>query len=136
MPTKDVLRVKQVACEPMCLLCGESEETVVHLFTNCTFAHECWRGLSNVLSLEEVASMNDWVEVMWEIVPKDHIKKVVTVCWFLWENRNKMAFDSQFIDPGSVSRLALLYLMNWQAAQNVNIVVHRLCLVHGASFSR
>lgn len=72
----------------MCPLCGEYEEIAVHLF-----------------------------EGMWESLPISHVEKVITVCWAIWNNRNKTVFESHGSTSGTVVRMALLYLQAWKVAQ-------------------
>ncbi|XP_031108675.1 uncharacterized protein LOC116013165 [Ipomoea triloba] len=106
-----------VNCDPICSFCGEEVESVIHLFANCSFAHSCWRLLENYWSLERVESIETWVEGMWEHLTRDRIEQVVAICWMLWEARNNVIFNSKNADPGTVTRLAIMYIQNWKAAQ-------------------
>lgn len=61
LPTKDALHVKHVVCDPICPLCGVANETAVHLFANCLFAHTCWQILNMSWSLNYVDSIGLWM---------------------------------------------------------------------------
>ncbi|XP_031127513.1 uncharacterized protein LOC116029604 [Ipomoea triloba] len=88
LPTKDALMVKQVRCNPLCTLCGLENETAVHVFANCAFAHLCWRILEPAWVLTEMDSIGQWVQEMFLSLSRQMVEKVIVVCWALWENRN------------------------------------------------
>ncbi|XP_019190793.1 PREDICTED: uncharacterized protein LOC109185268 [Ipomoea nil] len=114
-PTKDVLLVKQVACDP---LCGVEPETAIHLFAECSFAHLCWKEVDHGWSMDSPGTLQLWIEEMWTALPNHMIEKVVTLCWAIWENRNSMVWDSQSTDQRTMVCMALAYVQNWKAAQS------------------
>ena len=40
LPTRSLLRRRNVAVPGLCPFCGDNEETVQHVFLNCTFAKQ------------------------------------------------------------------------------------------------
>ncbi|XP_019151923.1 PREDICTED: uncharacterized protein LOC109148642 [Ipomoea nil] len=117
LPTKDALLVKQVACNPICPLCGDMAETAVHLFAECSFAHLCWQELETGWPMESARSIPLWIEKIWKALPTNMVEKVVIICWAIWENRNQMVWKAQGMDPRTMVRIALAYVTDWKSAQ-------------------
>lgn len=98
----------------MCVLCGRENETAIHLFANCDFAHECWTVLNENWNLYHVESISLWIDEMWTTLPTVLLEKVVIICWAMWENRNAMVWKAQCKDPQSLVNHAIFYAHNWQ----------------------
>lgn len=49
MPTDENLRKRGCIIVSMCSLCGDSEETALHLFLNYRFARQIWSWLSSII---------------------------------------------------------------------------------------
>ncbi|XP_031116485.1 uncharacterized protein LOC116020139 [Ipomoea triloba] len=130
LPTGDALYMKHVYYDQVCMLCGRENETTIHLFTSCSYAHDCWRVLEESWSLASVESLHSWLEEMREALPVTMLEKVVMVCWEIWENRNAMLWKQQFMDPHIAVRHAISFRESWKT---VNNVVHVDCRVLGQS---
>ncbi|XP_031107295.1 uncharacterized protein LOC116011981 [Ipomoea triloba] len=118
LPTKDALVIKQVRCDPLCPLCGNEAETAIHIFANCSFAHECWRILGHDWGLGFVDSIQSWVGEMWMVLSREMCERVVVVCWAIWENRNDMVWNNHSRDPASLLRYAFGFVENWKAVSD------------------
>ncbi|XP_031127426.1 uncharacterized protein LOC116029515 [Ipomoea triloba] len=110
----------EVACDPLCPMCGLEPESVVHLFVNCTFVHACWNELNRDWRMEYVESFDTWIREVWDVLPKEMIIKIVIVCWGLWQNRNQMVFNNQCMDPKSMVVSALLYYNDWVKVHGIS----------------
>ncbi|XP_031095064.1 uncharacterized protein LOC115999347 [Ipomoea triloba] len=112
----------KVPCNPLCVFCGVEPETMVHLFANCPFAKACWREVDLGWRLGDVASIEEWVEEMWDELPRTMIEMVVVVCWALWEARNNRVWNMHAVDSKSLVMHANIYVNNWRVARQQNIV--------------
>lgn len=130
LPTKDVLMIKQVRCDPRCSLCGLENETAVHVFANCVFAHSCWSVLNPDWVMSDMESILNWAQNMWTNLSKQEIEKVVVICWALWENRNNMLWHQQIRDPNTLVSHALLFLDSWRKAQTNVLPAHHHPRLH------
>ncbi|XP_019197208.1 PREDICTED: uncharacterized protein LOC109191092 [Ipomoea nil] len=117
LPTKDALLIKHVPCDPVCVMCGKANESVVHLFINCEYAHKCWLMLNANWILSYVDSINVWLEEMWTIPSAEMREKLMMVAWAIWGARNANVWRQKHSDPGDVVRQALLYAENWRQAR-------------------
>lgn len=41
LPNRDILRIKKVNVNPICPMCNEEEETILHILVKCSFAEAC-----------------------------------------------------------------------------------------------
>ncbi|XP_031094430.1 uncharacterized protein LOC115998901 [Ipomoea triloba] len=125
LPTKDLLYMKRVNCDQVCMLCGLANESVVHLFANCSFARDCWRELDAAWNLSYVDSQS-WLAEMWNVLSKNMLEKVVMVCWALWENRNSLCWKNTGMPPITVVQHALAFYENWK---KVTVATHESALI-------
>lgn len=92
----------EVQCDVTCPLCAIWEESVFHLFTNCSFFHTCQNVINAEWSLAWVDSLHLWMDDMCTNLSVNEVEKVVMVCWAIWENRNDMVWNNQTRDPNTV----------------------------------
>ncbi|XP_019155316.1 PREDICTED: uncharacterized protein LOC109152193 [Ipomoea nil] len=115
LPTKDALLLKHVPCDPVCVLCGKANESTVHLFANCEFAHKSWRVLNGEWNMGYIESIHGWLDELWSgSLSIMMIEQVVMVAWAIWEARNSMVWHQKDTDPQSMVCYALSYAQNWR----------------------
>ncbi|XP_031124288.1 uncharacterized protein LOC116026999 [Ipomoea triloba] len=114
LPTKDALLVKQVTCDPTCVLCGGDSETTVHLFANCPFAKACWQEVDQGWRMGLMGSIEEWIEEMCMLLTHEIFEVVVLVCCALWENRNDLVWHAKSVDAKTLVARTNLYVQNWR----------------------
>lgn len=100
--TADWLLTRNWSCNPMCVLCDQLPETVVHLCLTCVFAREGWvrfaaRSGGRIRVLEFGVSMEMW----WNsslagLSRKDRRWMAVVLIyipWGIWKERNRRIFE-------------------------------------------
>ncbi|XP_019157363.1 PREDICTED: uncharacterized protein LOC109153925 [Ipomoea nil] len=120
LPTKDALVIKRVPCDPICVLCGKANESSIHLFANCDFAHCCWTHLNAAWKMCYADSITVWIEEMWTVLPVKMLEQVVMVTWAIWEVRNGLVWQQKQSDPRAIVHAALLYARNWRGAREAD----------------
>jgi len=77
-----------------CVLCGENEETMNHLFVECHFAKDIWTLILKELKLNRfwvggqiIECFQFWIRKMeyWKEIP-------CYVCWEIWKHENMVIF--------------------------------------------
>ncbi|XP_031119013.1 uncharacterized protein LOC116022425 [Ipomoea triloba] len=121
LPTKDLLCMKQVNCDQVCLLCGLANESDIHVFANCSFARSCWRLLNTTWRLAYLESVHAWVEEMWIELTSSTLEQAIMVCWSIWEARNQLCWKNSCLAPGAVVAYAQAFYDSWQSA---NAMLH------------
>ncbi|CAA7049019.1 unnamed protein product [Microthlaspi erraticum] len=96
----DKLEERGMKIQNVCQACGLDGESLNHLFFTCSFSRQVWT-LSD-LPLPELgfaesvySNINYLVEQRKnDLVPKEISRRFSWVIWFLWKNRNDLAFQS------------------------------------------
>ncbi|XP_031116813.1 uncharacterized protein LOC116020480 [Ipomoea triloba] len=109
-----------VDCDVACHLCGLEQESIVHLFANCSFIHDCWGELNQYWRLEYVDNIDLWIAAVWSSLPKEMITKIIVICWVAWENRNQVVFHQHCLPPKVVVANALRYLDDWRTVNELH----------------
>lgn len=101
LPTKEALRKRNVFVDDVsCDLCGESEETVDHLFSGCKIIGLIWEAVALWCNIPRffVFSLSDVLHMMDGLPFKAKKKEIVygiliVACWRLWKARNDKIFN-------------------------------------------
>jgi hypothetical protein len=80
-----------------CVLCGNKEENVKHLFVDCDFTKDIWYNIQKKLKCKgfweggQIAEcFHNWVK------KKDNIKEFSSfICWEIWKHRNLVIFEDR-----------------------------------------
>lgn len=98
---------KGFSCPSKCLMCLKEEETIQHLFLDCTITKECWKQLSSLLEINLNFSktfLNFFLESKktypYSTKKKATIKRFwdclpAMLCWQIWLSRNKSIFKDR-----------------------------------------
>lgn len=82
--------------DPMCMLCGQMEETEVHLAFSCPFARSYW--FAGPLALRSDgfnAPIKECLLNLTKIIPMELWDKLTTSLWSLWRCRNDLVFQGK-----------------------------------------
>ncbi|XP_019159671.1 PREDICTED: uncharacterized protein LOC109156272 [Ipomoea nil] len=128
LPTKDALVIKRVQCDPICVMCGRANESSIHLFANCDFAHACWNHLNAEWIMCYADSVAIWIEEMWTVLPVKMLEQVVMVTWAIWEARNALVWQQKNSNSRAIVQAALIYARNWKEAREKDDLIMRRSL--------
>jgi hypothetical protein len=98
--TRDNLKRRRWAGSPLCSFCNQCE-TARHLFFECANAKVVWGVLGKILGTE-VCPMSLWQSITWLHCFYPHGKKfhmllLATICWGIWNVRNKITFEGSVV---------------------------------------
>ncbi|XP_027181659.1 uncharacterized protein LOC113780035 [Coffea eugenioides] len=91
--------------DPICGGCGEQEESIEHMFFQCSKAQEVWKmaplqwdGLR-----EQTGNFQAWWTALLEATcrteGKEHIELTANILWQLWKRRNEWQFNAKHRHP-------------------------------------
>ncbi|KAL0336264.1 UNVERIFIED_CONTAM: putative mitochondrial protein [Sesamum radiatum] len=119
VPTMENLARRRVGIEVHCVLCGADTESLKHILLECSFARLVW-ALSNI-PWNRLSCWSDgsaaWLSNAIHKLDKEDRAKFLTVCWALWQNRNKKRMEDIEQDPRRVVHDAFLLLQKYQEAR-------------------
>nr|XP_043620274.1 uncharacterized protein LOC122592132 [Erigeron canadensis] len=102
IPTMVALRARNCfALDPVCVLCGEEEETVEHLFCKCETAARVWHFISKwcntapffIFDIKDLLEFQDTSRK--NKIEKDVLKSLIIIsCWCIWKARNELKFEN------------------------------------------
>ncbi|XP_022007784.1 uncharacterized protein LOC110907059 [Helianthus annuus] len=103
IPTKLALLRRNINVEnTTCVLCGDGEDEVDHIFTDCAFSMSVWNGVLRWLGLPNyfafsVSDILDIHKVDGISATRKHIIKgmVMVCCWCIWRARNDCIFNQK-----------------------------------------
>lgn len=122
LSTRELLRRRNMELESYtCVLCNDSEEeSIVHLFSTCTFAYHCWHSLGVQTSANLSPQQN--LEMMRTQINKPFFMEVIILTsWAIWMSRNNKIFKNV---PPSVQSCRAIFKMElssllWRAKKKI-----------------
>lgn len=91
LPTLHNLKARQLAVNPLCPVCISEEESVDHLFRECSFTQQVLRGLEMPFSTcNKEANWKTWLVADFENKSLEACKIKSIAYWAIWYNRNKL----------------------------------------------
>lgn len=118
LPTKDLLRIKQVQVNMVWPVCNEDAESILHTLVLCPFAKKCWHSAALPMMSGDFQTYGDWLQTVFNHGSKDIILSSVMICWMLWKNRNDLVWNQKCLDASEVVFSALSNLNQWQFVQD------------------
>ncbi|TYI16890.1 hypothetical protein ES332_A08G286100v1 [Gossypium tomentosum] len=91
IPTLHNLRIRKLVVNTLCPLCQANEETVSHLFRDCTFMQQVLRGMGATnTTCNREPNWKKWLETEFDSQNTEACKIRSIVYWAIWYNRNKI----------------------------------------------
>lgn len=109
--TADKLRRLRIQVPPHCIFCGQAEETLAHLYFDCSHTRELWTRL--LLWICYNSNIVDWnTEMQWisKIARKKSSHCSITCCIFgmlvalIWREKNLLRFQHTQFLPDKLCR--------------------------------
>ncbi|KAL2334986.1 hypothetical protein Fmac_016199 [Flemingia macrophylla] len=85
------VRASKVTADPMCPMCGEAKETIVHALITCPEVRQVWFAspLSLRIDPSSVTDFSQWVYTLFERCDDEIVELVCTLLWSIWNRRNQ-----------------------------------------------
>ncbi|PNY08140.1 BZIP-like protein [Trifolium pratense] len=99
---------RRVECTLNCPVCDEEIENDLHVFFNCSIAHDSWcaTGLSSVLNnntYQQTTAM-DRIFALCNNENSDNVGRVAMLLWCIWYNRNDKIWNDNVQMPSQIGR--------------------------------
>lgn len=115
LPTGHNLKAR-IRCESTnCSYCGCEMETDRHIFFECDFAQEVWKGLHyrKLLEYSSVSSFKEWFGWVLNARGKQGAELAAIIIWLIWRCRNARIFEGKVRDTVSVGEYAVHFLQEY-----------------------
>lgn len=112
LPTDDNLSLRGCNISSMCSLCDKAQETIAHLFLECSFATSIWHWLSSIINLKCTFTLiqeaiqlvhRNWSPLC-KIVVLAAVTNIINIIWFY---RNQTRFNNKKINFKSAINLII-----------------------------
>ncbi|XP_075669695.1 uncharacterized protein LOC142639391 [Castanea sativa] len=107
LPTNYNLKLRKVAIEDKCALCGKSESSG-HILWGCKFVVDVWK--ETRLKLPRFQNLqHDFINVVWrlrDVRSEQDWDCFATTAWCLWKNRNSVKFKGRCKESKAIAREA------------------------------
>ncbi|XP_057774946.1 uncharacterized protein LOC130993927 [Salvia miltiorrhiza] len=110
LPTLDVL-IRQGTLGPnRCSLCGAAEETLSHLFWECSVVRPIWMdflGWFHQGDFKHCLDIHSFLVLAWNAKFSSQVNSfwklgVLSLLWRIWKGRNRVVFNDESFDPRAV----------------------------------
>ncbi|XP_074378356.1 uncharacterized protein LOC141719891 [Apium graveolens] len=115
-----MLLCKRISVNPKCSICNSDDESVIHSLVTCSFVKECHQLTLITQVAGDFHNFPDRLQLVFDQNNKQEICNKVTVCWFLWKNRNDVVWKQRGSGASDIVYAALSFLNQWKAAQDNN----------------
>lgn len=117
LPTNELLWHRHMRKDGFCSVCGCEMESVVHALWSCSAANDVW--LQSGLSVQKwdrlIHSFFDLMELLQTRLSLDDALFFCCQAYFIWEQRNKVVFESWVHNPIMVVLRAKNLFMDYSA---------------------
>ncbi|XP_057802933.1 uncharacterized protein LOC131018226 [Salvia miltiorrhiza] len=110
LPTLDVLIRQGILGPNRCSICGAAEETISHLFWECSVVRPIWRDFLGWFHQDDFGHCPDihsFLVSAWNAKFSSQVNSfwklgVLSLLWRIWEGRNRVVFNDDSFDPRAV----------------------------------
>lgn len=102
----------------MCPLCSNMLENMWHLFMDCSYASDCWRGCNLWSKIDtlcyDVESHIDLFLQLLRLLDTKEMDRIFMVVWAIWRARNDRVWNDNYTTPAQVIHSAVTFLGEWK----------------------
>ncbi|KAK9986113.1 hypothetical protein SO802_031064 [Lithocarpus litseifolius] len=116
LPTRANLFRKKVCTDPLCAICGQTDETVGHVLWGCPMARNVWAMTHGRLQKSGAVVQNFYHlarQLEDRLTGKD-METWATVAWSIWNARNKFCFEEKQSQPIDILQAATTLMQDYQ----------------------
>ncbi|CAH9118689.1 unnamed protein product [Cuscuta epithymum] len=89
LPCKQWLVQRRVPVWPRCAICGNEEETSLHILRDCSLVNAVWRSRGRNFLQIAAASFGEWASLVAERGTRAEFEQFAMTSWSLWKARNE-----------------------------------------------
>ncbi|KAL0292279.1 UNVERIFIED_CONTAM: hypothetical protein Sradi_6995400 [Sesamum radiatum] len=128
LPTLSNLARRKVDVCNFCPVCSKEDETLSHVLSECNFARQIW-ALSHlphqILSAPH-QNCAEWIKNCCKSLLSPEANLFVTICWNIWNHRNKCLMESSRSHPMEILSQAIIHLSEFTNCQeSLTVTQHR-----------
>jgi hypothetical protein len=100
LPTKLNLQERCIPVDPICEICGELDEDAIHALWSCKHLQLVWEKEVWTQSLRSTPFV-DFANLLTKVLRQgrdSEPEQFITICWALWQRRNKIRLHQE-VDP-------------------------------------
>lgn len=123
LPTTVNLATKRVQIELKCPWCLVRNEDDTHVLFDCSFARGVWANIE-VPEINQIGVQTNAKEILrqlFQLCTKEKLALITTVCWSLWNRRNRWVWDKVSVTEFGVKATAMTLLAEWRKCQEEKI---------------
>ncbi|XP_060969704.1 uncharacterized protein LOC133036942 [Cannabis sativa] len=114
LPTRtQLLRIKHVPVESLCVFCNSEEESILHVLVDCPFANSCWNRSGVGLNFYTASTFTDWFKGFLVGGRSSMLEEVLMVGWGIWKAQNELLWKGRSSTVAEVVRLARNAHFRW-----------------------
>ena len=116
LPTRANLYRRKIPIDPLCSICGQTDETVGHALWECPMARNVWAVAQGRLQKcgIEAQSFYRLVRQLEEKFTGKEMENWATVAWAIWNARNRFCFEEKQSQPKDILQGASTLLRDYQ----------------------
>ena len=116
LPTMDRLISRRVDVNPLCPVCGTSEESVLHALVTCQKSTQVWDRVGIGTPSRSPQSFFQWITDCFQHHDGERQSFISTVCWALWSARNNFVWNKKHTPTVAILKTATDFLNQWRDA--------------------
>ncbi|RAL45079.1 hypothetical protein DM860_018141 [Cuscuta australis] len=113
LPTISALNSKGLDLDNSCPVCGQSGESLEHVFLRCRLADGVWRSLH--IGGDRNLTFGAWFQRQSEVCSLDGLQIVAWAIWALWKTRNTAVWEQRVVMPQTVVRMIHSMVERWRS---------------------
>ena len=116
LPTRANLYRRKVPIDPLCSICGQTDETVGHALWECPMARNVWAMAQRRLQKCGIVAQNFYrlVRQLEGKLTGKEMETWATVTWAIWNARNRFCFEEKQSQPKDILQGASTLLQDYQ----------------------
>ncbi|XP_019163573.1 PREDICTED: uncharacterized protein LOC109159918 [Ipomoea nil] len=120
-PSTSVLDAK-IGTRPSYVWKSLDDESLMHIFANCTYATQVWNAYGRDWGCTTGGDLLNWLRSRFDTLTQTELIHFITVCWGIWEARNKKIWNMLNTPPRSVVTHSIAFLREWKNARKTTTV--------------
>ncbi|KAL0009468.1 hypothetical protein SO802_010970 [Lithocarpus litseifolius] len=119
LPTRANLVRRRVLTDDKCPICLRESENTIHAIWECAAVQDIWAGSCRKLQkrCSGVADVMQLMECLCDRLTRKELELFWVQAWLAWNQRNRVVFGGNLMDPRNLNNRAAVYLTDYRQAQ-------------------
>ena len=116
LPTQANLARRRVPIDPKCVVCGSSDETVLHILWQCPLARNVWALVNGKLQKCDSSARTffNLAQTLKERLSRKEFELWAMVAWSIWNAQNRFYFEESQTPLHAILKSAEMFLDEYQ----------------------